>query len=127
MVLKRVCPDVDEDVIYINQILIDGAWEVAYFEEDGVDDTLDFNDYVLDFLASRRVHVQGNGQGFGGSWITYRNDDGHLKLGLNFGDHDIFYELNNRWKIIVVNENRIELVDFSSNGEIEKKLVLERY
>ena len=126
MRLRRVCPDADDDIVYINQTLIEGTWMVAYFEEDGVDNTVDFNDYVLDFLTSRRVYVQGNAQGFAGSWMSYRNDDGHLKLSLNFMDQDIFYELNNRWKILEVNDTRIELVDFSDDGSIEKKLVLER-
>lgn len=126
MILKRVCPEADEDVTYIRQTLAEGTWDVAYFEENGVNDTDDFNDYILDFKLTGRVIVEGNTPTFSGSWMAYRYD-GHLKLGLNFVDHDIFYELNNRWKIIEINENRIELVDFSSTGEIEKKLVLERH
>ncbi|MFK5879141.1 MAG: hypothetical protein QM478_06545 [Flavobacteriaceae bacterium] len=126
MRLRRVCPDTDDDIVYINQTLIEGTWMVAYFEEDAVDNTANFNNFALDFLDSRRVHVIGNSQDFGGSWMSYRNDDDHLKLALNFMDHDIFYELNNRWKIIEINATRIELVDFSSTGAIEKKLVLER-
>ena len=53
-------------------------------------------------------------------------DDGHLKLELNFGTESPFDEFNHRWKILEISENRIELVDFSSTGNIERKLVLEK-
>ncbi len=132
MELKKVCPDADDDIVFINETLIDGTWSVAYFEEDSVDMTANFNDYILDFIQSRRVNVTGNGQDFGGSWLSFRNEDGQLKLALNFMDHDIFYELNNRWKIIEITASRIELVDYRDddgyNGPaiIEKKVILEK-
>ena len=126
MELEKVCPDADDAIVFINEALIDGTWGVAYFEEDSVDMTTNFNDYILDFLESRRVHVTGNGSDFGGSWMSFRNDDGQLKLALNFMDHDIFYELNNRWRIIEITNIRIELVDYSDNGLIEKKVVFEK-
>ena len=49
-----------------------------------------------------------------------------LKLELNFGSETPFDEFNHRWKILEISENRIELVDYSSTGSIERTLVLER-
>jgi len=126
MKLKRVCSDTDDDVQFINEVLIDGTWIITYAEEDGINETTNYNDFILDFLVSRRVHVTGNLQNFDGSWMAYRNDDNQLKLGLNFHENDPFSELNNRWRIIEITSTRIELVDYSSTGEIEKKVVFEK-
>ena len=127
MVIKRHCPDGDEDVRYIDEILNEGEWEVALYMDENVNETDDFYLYVVDFLENGWVKVTDPNTGIiDGSWLTYRNEEGVLKLGLNFGIEPPFMELNNRWKIVDISNNRIELKDYSSNGEVEKKLVFER-
>ena len=127
MVIKRHCPDGDEDVRYIDEILNEGEWEVALYMDENVNETDDFYLYVVDFLENGWVKVTDPNNGIiDGSWLTYRNEEGVLKLGLNFGIEPPFMELNNRWKIVDISNNRIELKDYNSNGEVEKKLVFER-
>tara|TARA_R110002073_G_scaffold93546_4_gene218392 strand:+ start:4720 stop:6468 length:1749 start_codon:yes stop_codon:yes gene_type:complete len=127
MVIKRHCPDGDEDVRYIDEILNEGEWEVALYMDENVNETDDFYLYVVDFLENGWVKVTDPNTGIiDGSWLTYRNEEGVLKLGLNFGIEPPFMELNNRWKIVDISNNRIELKDYNSNGEVEKKLVFER-
>jgi len=127
MVIKRHCPDGDEDVRYIDEILNEGEWEVALYMDENVNETDDFYLYVVDFLENGWVKVTDPNTGIiDGSWLAYRNEEGVLKLGLNFGIEPPFMELNNRWKIVDISNNRIELKDYSSNGEVEKKLVFER-
>lgn len=125
MILKRDCPG-DDDVYYIEDVLISSLWGVAYFEDDSENQTALFYDYVLDFKETGRIHVEKDNQSFAGSWLAYRYD-GQLKLGMNFSDNDPFFTLNNRWKIVEITQDRIELKDYDSNGNIEKKLVLERH
>jgi len=129
MVIKRHCPDADDDVDYINDVLNEGNWEVALYD-DGlvhvVDPTENYFMYVVNFLESGRAKVTDPNNGItSGSWLAYRNDEGMLKLGLRFMDAP-FNELSHRWKIAEISENRIELKDYSSTGSVERKLVFER-
>lgn len=127
LVLDRYCETTDEDVEYINNIIVEGEWMVALYETENGNSTDIFNDYVLGFDENGKIYGEGNGQNIFGSYLTYRNREGKLKLGLNFEDNDPFMELNHRWKIVEINENRIELKDYNYSGSIERILVLERY
>mgnify|MGYP001819983296 CR=1 FL=1 len=126
MIIKRHCPEADNDIGYINNILFGGEWEVAVYEDGDVNETENYFMYVVDFLQNGWVKVTDPNNGIiDGSWLVYRND-GYLNLGLNFGIEPPFDELNHRWKIVDVSENRIELKDLSSNGTIERILVFEK-
>lgn len=126
LILKRFCEnDVDEDVTFINNVLSHGEWLVAGYEEGDDNKTETYTNYTIDFEENGGILVEKNGQLINGSWLVLR-DDGHLKLELNFGSETPFDEFNHRWKILEISENRIELVDYSSTGSIERTLVLER-
>ncbi|GAL66504.1 hypothetical protein JCM19301_2982 [Jejuia pallidilutea] len=71
------------------------------------------------------LFAEGNGNDYRGSWLAYRYDG--LNLALNFKTQEApFNELRYRWKIKEITMERIELKDYSDNGEIERILVLER-
>lgn len=126
MIIKRHCPDGDDDVNYINNVLNEGEWEVALYMDENIDETDDFYLYVVDFIESGRAKVTDPNNGItSGSWLAYRNDEGMLKLGLRFTEEP-FNELSHRWKIAEISENRIELKDYSSTGSVESRLVFER-
>ncbi|MFD2727110.1 hypothetical protein [Hyunsoonleella rubra] len=125
MVLKRHCPDIDDDLDYVEGVLINGIWEVASYMELDADLTDNYNDIVIGFNENGRVIAEGAGKNFFGSWLAYRNDG--LHLGLHFGrDQQPMNELNHRWRIKEITPNRIELKDFGANGMIERILVLEK-
>ncbi len=124
MILRRHCPEIDEDIIYIGEVLISGVWEVASYMVLDADLTPNYDGYVIAFQESGKMFAEGDGNNFFGSWLAYRNEG--LFLGLNFRTQDQpFGELRNRWKIKEITPNRIELKDYSANGEIERVLVLE--
>lgn len=126
LILNRFCVnDEDEDVKFINNILNGGDWLVAAYVNGDDNKTEIYNDFTIDFKENGGVLVTGNDQEIKGAWFVLR-DDGHLRLELNFGAVSPFDEFNYRWKILEISENRIELVDFSSTGNIERKLVLEK-
>ena len=125
MVLKRHCPDADDDLTFVDNVLINGEWEVAAYHNDGVNKPEEFFMYTLNFMETGRVKVTDPNEGvFSGSWLAYRNEG--LYLGLFFGNNAPFDDLNHRWKIKEIAENRIELKDYSSTGAIERILVLEK-
>ena len=126
LILNRFCEnDEDEDVKFIKNVLNGGDWLVAAYVEGDDNKTEVYNHYSIDFKENGGILVEGNDQEINGAWFVLR-DDGHLKLELNFGTESPFDEFNYRWKIVEISEHRIELVDFSSTGNIERKLVLEK-
>jgi hypothetical protein len=127
LILKRHCPDGDEDIVYINHILNNGKWIVESFIEinpNEVEVEIDeFDGYHFDFMEDGAVKaLDGNTVVIWGSWLAFREDG--LKLGLNFGTLTFFSELNHRWKIKKITEEEIELIDYSSDGSIERELVM---
>ena len=127
MILKRHCPDADDDVKYVDGILINGAWEVAkyYVTEGEQTKTGDYSMYTINFLASGYIKVTDpNNDIIDGSWLAYRNDG--LYLGMHYGIEPPFEVLNHRWKIVSITLNRIEMKDYDANGGIERILILEK-
>lgn len=126
MVLERHCPD--EDLTYIDGVLVNGTWEVARYDDGLIhvqDPTENFKFYSINFLESGRIKITDPNNGItAGAWLAYRNDG--LNLGLLFGNTPPFNELTHRWKIKEITPNRIELKDLNANGGIERILVLEK-
>lgn len=125
MILERHCPGIDNDLTYVEGVLINGEWEVAAYQVDGENRPEEFFMYTLEFIETGRVKVTDPNNGvFSGAWLSYRKEG--LNLGLYFGNNAPFDDLNHRWKIKEITPNRIELKDFNANGEIERILVLEK-
>ncbi|WP_136480136.1 hypothetical protein [Cognatitamlana onchidii] len=121
MVLKRMCPD--EDVDYITRVLVNGAWIVTSYIDQDMDETENYNGYVIGFNHNGKVFAEGEGNNYLGSWVSYRNEG--LYLGLNFRtQNEPFSELRHRWIIKEITPNKVELKDINSNGIIERILVL---
>jgi len=125
MVLKQHCPEIDQDVVYINAVLNEGIWDIARYQV-GDNIITDYTIYAIDFLETGGLKLLNPNNVIVdyGAWLVYRNEG--LFLGLNFGADSNFKMLNHRWKIAMVTETRIELKDFSSTGTVERVLVLER-
>lgn len=125
MVMEWLCPNTDGDVMYVEDVLMDGLWEVAAYDADSNITTESFHGYTLDFYESGKILVTDPNHGQSrGSWLAYRKNG--LRLGLRFGENYPFAELNHRWTIKEISENRIELKAYNSSGEIERIVVLEK-
>lgn len=125
LVLKRHCSVGDDDINYIDDVVITGLWEVASYTDENVNKTEEFTGYKMDFLESGYIKVTDPNNGIiDGSWLAFRGDG--LYLGMHFGIEAPFDDLNHRWKIKTITPNRIELKDFNATGGIERILVLEK-
>lgn len=128
MILERHCFNTDNDLNYIEDVLISSTWEVTKYDDGLVhvqDPTVNFYMYTVNFLESGRIKVTDPNNGItAGSWLAYRNDG--LFLGLLFANEAPFNELTYRWIIKSITETKIELKDLSSTGSIERILVLEK-
>lgn len=125
MVLKRHCPEMDDDVKYINALLILGDWEVTKYQDGEFDKTSEYSNFTLNFMITGQVKATHTDASIiNGSWLTYRNDG--LFLGMRFQETAPFTVLNHRWRIKEVSTTRIELKDFSASGVVERILILEK-
>jgi hypothetical protein len=128
MVLEKHCFGADDDLNYVEDVLISSTWEVAKYDDGLIhvqDPTINYAMYTVNFLESGRIKVTDPNNGVtAGSWLTYRNEG--MYLGMLFANVAPFNELTHRWKIVEITPNRIELKDFSSTGDVERILVLEK-
>jgi len=114
-----------EDKIELVNILNEGTWIVANFINKSVNETNNYNDFILDFKEDFIVTATKGNDVVNGTWsVIY--DSGKLKLNLNFGEIIPFDEFNEDWKAVDIKNTRVEVNDLSHSGIEESKLVLER-
>lgn len=104
----------------------EGEWGVALYEDNGVNKTQDYLSYVFNFSFSGHVIFKnGDNNLETGSWLIYKEQE----LQFDFNTETNIAPLNilkHRWRLVEINEERIELKDYNANGEIERILVLEQ-
>jgi len=125
MILERHCPDSDdEDLNFIYDVIASSTWEVALYQVGNDDLTEEFFMYSIDFLENGYIKVTDPNYGIiDGSWLSYRSEG--LFLAMHYGIEAPFDDLNHRWRIVEIDETRIELRDFNNTGAVERILVLE--
>lgn len=130
LVLLRVCDDSveDGDIPEIRNVLMGGDWVVASYIDNEVDETADFDGMDFSFTADHKVTVSTNADPLlDGLWRVLRDDDGQLKVYLNFGGDDVvpLGQLTDDWDFVSITADRIELKDISGDETVET-LVFER-
>lgn len=94
------------------------TWKVTHYDEDGTDDTRNFEGYAFSFNSNGNVVATQTGNNVQGTWSTSTDDD-HDKLLLNFGNTSPFEELNEDWHILALDADVIDLQHKSGgNGSI---------
>ncbi len=111
LVLQRVCDEQDGDVLEIRNILYGGLWEVALFEQGDMNITQNFSGYTFFFEPEHMVGATlgETGPTQLGLFRVIRNDEGKLKVYLNFGDGEPLGHLTDDWEFVSITENRLEL------------------
>ena len=128
LLLQRVCGDNanDADVLETRNIMMGGAWNVAFYKEGEVDSTATFTGYDFYFGDNHLVKVDENDNPIiEGLWRVLRGHDHHLRYYLNFANDEVFGELTEDWKIVEVSANRIEL-KVVIDANVYKTLVFEK-
>ena len=128
LVLQRTCEDDagDGDVAEIRNIMMGGLWNVALYDDEGVDTTDDYTGMDFAFSTSNQVDVSiANDPQITGLWRITRDPSDNLQFFLNFEDDGIYGELTEAWYITEVSANRIELVYEDENVNF-KTLVFEK-
>ncbi|WP_298473159.1 hypothetical protein [uncultured Maribacter sp.] len=120
LILERNCDnDVnDEDVVWIRGLFNESQWEIALFSENQDPSTESYTNYSFTFGPNGKITVYNPNQVevSTGRWFVYRNSEEQLEMILNFGTENNFYPLANDYKILEVEENRLELKHYNDSG-----------
>lgn len=128
LVLQRECNASagDGDVSEIRNIMLGGQWNVAMYDNEGVNGTDNFAGMDFSFSMFNQVEVSVNDDPItAGVWRILRGYGDNLQLYLNLGDDNTFGELTEAWYVTEVSANRIELVYEDENVNF-KTLVFEK-
>jgi hypothetical protein len=113
LILERNCDndDNDEDVTWIRGLFNDTDWELALFSQNEDPLTEAYADYTYRFGMDGTITVldMDMTEISAGNWYVYRNSDNKLEMIIRFGSDSNFYPLGNDYKILEVEENRLEL------------------
>ena len=113
LILERNCDndENDEDVTWIRGLFNDSQWELALFSQNEDPLTEAYGDFIYEFNADGGIMVldQEMQEISTGNWYVYRNSDDKLEMIIRFGSDSNFYPLGNDYKILEVEENRLEL------------------
>lgn len=120
LVLERNCDndENDEDVTWIRGLFNDTDWELALFSQNEDPMTEAYGGYTYKFGVDGTITVldQDMQEISTGKWYVYRNSDHKLEMIIRFGPDSNFQPLSNDYKILEIEENRIELKHENHNG-----------
>ncbi|MGC1203728.1 MAG: hypothetical protein WA839_02450 [Flavobacteriaceae bacterium] len=125
MILERHCPDSDDDLNYIDDILISNTWKITSYKDENIDKTSDFENWAFGFNENGKAFAEGDGRNVYGSWLSYRREG--LYLGLKYQDEALLNAINHRWKIVEITSTKIQLKGLNANGGIERILIFEKW
>jgi hypothetical protein len=114
-----------EDNASLSDIIIEGTWMVAKYNDSGDDETTNFDGISFDFLENGTVVATKNDDVLEGTWEV-NTDSGYEKFVLDFGDTLPLSEFNDDWDIEEVLENRVEFHSISGGDGTLDVLVFEK-
>jgi hypothetical protein len=121
--LEQVCTATNnEETQNLQNVLVSGDWFVALYIDDNADETSDYQNLTFTFNSNGLVEVSNNQSIIQtGSWSTFVNSQGQLKLVLSFSDDDdLFDELDEDWNVVQTTDNTINLEDDGDQLVFEK-------
>ncbi|WP_299121855.1 hypothetical protein [uncultured Winogradskyella sp.] len=102
----------------LEDILEDGAWIVASYSDDGIDETADYDGYEINFSDDGTVFATNGTNTNNGTWSVFGNDG---LMALDFGTEMPFEEFNdNNWDVVSISNTEVTIHDVSGgNGNTD--------
>ncbi len=119
---EKTCNEGTNELV---DILKEGLWIVANYNNEGEDFTSNYNEFLLDFKTEFILTATKGGDIVNGTWSVV-NDSGTLKLELDFGEVIPFDEFNEDWLVVDITTIRVEVNNLDNSGVEESNLVFER-
>lgn len=93
--------------ITLASVLVDGTWYVSYFFKNNIDQTTDFNGFVINCDSNGTMDVTGNGTVVNGIWeINSNASERKLEFDL---EGNTLVRLEEKWKVIEYSNTMIKL------------------
>lgn len=125
IVFERDCDD-DSTPDDLANIVVEGTWIVALYNDSGTDETSDYADYEFVFNTDGSVVASDGTATVAGTWSGFISD-GQLQMALNFGTDAPLNEFNDEdWDVFSLEPARLELHDVSGGDGSLDKLVFEK-
>lgn len=100
----------------IDNDMSDGIWKISLFQEDGFNETSDYEIYTFNFEDNGSVIASNNGFSVTGSWSVGK-DDGHVEFNLSMPIP--LDDLSDDWEVISNSSTKLELKDVSGDGSVD--------
>ncbi|THD70002.1 hypothetical protein E7Z59_02280 [Robertkochia marina] len=107
----------------IQNNMISGTWSIILYNDSGVDETSDYNDYTFTFNSNGSLLAESSTASYSGTWSVTNssnsNDDNNssqdedIDFNIAFSTPDILLELTDDWDVETYSPTRIELFDVS--------------
>lgn len=98
----------------LEDILEDGAWIVASYSDNGVDEASDYDGYEINFSNDGTVFATNGVNTNNGTWSVFANDG---KIRLDFETEIPFQEFNdNGWDVISISNTEVTIHNVSGGG-----------
>lgn len=101
--------------IQVTTTIQSGTWKVTLFNDNGIDETSNFNGFSFTFNANGTATATRNSLVTDGSWVS-GTDDSKVKLILDFGVASPLDELNEDWRVLERTDTRIKLTNISGGN-----------
>lgn len=110
----------------VNSIIIEGTWNVTFYNEAGADNTSNFSGAIFDFNPEGTLLVTGTFDK-DGSWNSTA-DSGLVKITIAFPDETkgAFASISKDWFVLNAANSKIELKHVSSEDESISLLTIEQ-
>lgn len=102
------------------QALLSGGWMIESFVSEGVDQTDDWENYVLEFNADGTLTASDGNTQLTGTWQS-ETDDGELELTLQLNVSNPLDDINEDWTVLNYSSALIELEDVDDEDPEEIK------
>lgn len=100
----------------IENDMSDGTWKISLFQEDGFNETSDYEIYTFNFENNGSVIASNNGFSVTGSWNVGK-DDGHVEFNLTLPIP--LDDLSDDWEVVSNSSTKLELKDVSGDGSVD--------
>lgn len=101
-------------------------WSVSSYIDDGVDQTTDFENYILSFADEGVFQAVIDENTTEGMWSVGISSSRELELVLDLGEVAPLGELSDSWVVKSLTDNSIELIDVSGGDGSVETLVIQR-
>lgn len=104
----------------VNTNVTSGTWRVTLFQEDGTNQTSNFNGYNFSINSNGTMVAVNGSTTKNGTWSTY-SDSGTTKFDIVFLDNNgPFEEISEDWRVLTSSASKLELKHVSGgDGSID--------